>query len=493
MGLLRPATPGFIVTLVATILLALVSFCVPIIKSIYFLKASISVDSYSGNITFGTLGYCLYLSNGTTCSKPAVGYELDVDSLLGDDTSIDIPQVVVKWLTYALVLHIVAFAFAAGSAFFGLLAHVREMAMTCCSTCISGFAAAIALVAFIFDIVLFYVTKARVDSIGTATIGSAIWLTLAAWVLLFFSGCFYTIGRCCMRGRPSRGGNKWDTRKADPNSDEERLRLDAVKAEADRKARQNQKEVGLPAFHERVPLTARVDGDAVYSDDPLSSQAQNAQGGYTGGYVQAPLGTRAVDDYYNPTDVQRGNSTGVTYPPQAQVTYNAPNTTPLPLMPTSQYNAGPAQSAPRRQASAAASSVYSTNSYNAPQTTSPPLMPTSQYNAGPAQSYATPMADYGQTQSGTPCMSFYASHDRDYSTYDPYNQQAYNSSNTYAQPAATADPYASQQSNAYATNADTAYYTASTSPPHEAEQSYTLNGDGYHQSSGAYGASTSRP
>ena len=76
MAIIRPATPGFIVTLVATILLAIVSFCVPYFKSVYFLKASISVDNYNGSITFGTLGYCLELSNGTSCSKPSVGYEI---------------------------------------------------------------------------------------------------------------------------------------------------------------------------------------------------------------------------------------------------------------------------------------------------------------------------------------------------------------------------------------------------------------------------------
>lgn len=76
MGFLRPATPGFIVTLVATILLAVVSFCVPYFKSIYFLKAVISVSGLRGNITFGTLGYCLELTNGTTCSKPSIGYQL---------------------------------------------------------------------------------------------------------------------------------------------------------------------------------------------------------------------------------------------------------------------------------------------------------------------------------------------------------------------------------------------------------------------------------
>lgn len=73
MGIIRPATPGFICTLVATILLAVVSFCVPYIKSVFFLKASIPDN---GSIIFGTLGYCIELPNGTVCSKPSVGYEL---------------------------------------------------------------------------------------------------------------------------------------------------------------------------------------------------------------------------------------------------------------------------------------------------------------------------------------------------------------------------------------------------------------------------------
>jgi SUR7/PalI family len=73
---MKPATPGFLVTLVATILLGIVSFSVPWFKSIYFLKASLSVENVSGTITFGVLGYCLELQNGTTCSKASIGYEL---------------------------------------------------------------------------------------------------------------------------------------------------------------------------------------------------------------------------------------------------------------------------------------------------------------------------------------------------------------------------------------------------------------------------------
>ena len=341
MGYIRPATPGFIVTLVATALLAVVSFCVPYFKSVYFLKANISVQGVNGSITFGTLGYCLELSNGTTCSRPSVGYELgeysivsvdspvlnlshvDINSLVGNTLPIAIPQVAVKWLTYALVLHIVALGLAAGSAVFGLLAHVREMSMTCCSTCVSGFAAAVALLAFIFDIVLFFVAKARINAIGTAQIGNAIWLTLAAWILLFFSGCFFTLGRCCISRRKPRDG--WDKRngsESGPN-DGDQLRLDAVKAEAERKKKQKMIEGGLPAFDEMQPLAARIEGDHVYLGNSYRDDSHGTYGGRPthggeyagGGYVQAPAGSRAVDEYYSPTHTEYPTSS---YPPASQ-------------------------------------------------------------------------------------------------------------------------------------------------------------------------------
>jgi len=73
---MRPATPGFLITLTATILLAVVSFSVPWFKSVYFLKASLAVEGTQGTITFGVLGFCLELQNGTTCSSPSIGYQL---------------------------------------------------------------------------------------------------------------------------------------------------------------------------------------------------------------------------------------------------------------------------------------------------------------------------------------------------------------------------------------------------------------------------------
>ena len=76
---LSRATPAFILTLVATILLAVVVFCVPYVKTVYFLKAAVNYQTVSGTITFGTLGYCVQLPGGTTCSKPSIGYQLGLD------------------------------------------------------------------------------------------------------------------------------------------------------------------------------------------------------------------------------------------------------------------------------------------------------------------------------------------------------------------------------------------------------------------------------
>ncbi|KAG5730529.1 pH-response regulator protein palI/rim-9 [Termitomyces sp. T112] len=482
MGFIRPATPGFLVTCVATVLLVVVSFCVPYFKSVYFLKANISVAGQNGTITFGTLGYCLESSNGTSCSSPAVGYELDINSLVGDNLPVQIPQVVVKWLTYCLVLHIVALGLAAISALFGLLAHVREISMTCFSTCISGFAAAVALLAFVFDIAIFFAAKARIDAVGSAEIGNATWLTLAAWVLLFFSGCFFTIGRCCISKRgPRRNKDNWNKVESvvGPSSSEA-LRLDAVKAEADRKARQNTLEGGLPAFHEVQPLTGHIDGDKVYVDDPsrpdnASSYGRRpAQGGTSGGYVQKPPGTRAVDEYYSPT---RTDYTPSTYPPIAHNNYGPTGYTPA---------------AAHRQPSNHARSQYSHSNYEP--STYTPSSPPNQYAATNQPQYTDPYyntgTQYGHAAGGSLYHTASSSHERqgtNYTTYDSYEPQqpaAYNSNySNYAAPAPVASTsYTPDPSN---------YYQAQPGPSHQNGRSYTLDGTTYPNN--GYGASSVPP
>lgn len=264
----------------------------------------------------------------------------DVNQLLGDDVdSLQIPNVLVKWITDALVLHIVALVLAAIAAFLGLLAHVREMSMVYCSSFFSGFAAAVTLVAFIFDIVLFFVTKSRIDGEngGKAEFGIGVWLTLAAWIILFLAGCFYSLGRCCIRRRP-RGD--WERKEpsnsviTDPYA--EQMRLDAIKAENERKARQKQGSIGFNEY-ETLPLKESEeqymeDGDHIvpyHPEGPVGNAygrqpTQPVQGHYAAGYAQAPVGTRAVDAYYN--DVPNAPSRNPSYPPQRQPSGYAPST-----------------------------------------------------------------------------------------------------------------------------------------------------------------------
>lgn len=246
--------------------------------------------------------------------------------------------------------------------------------MSCFSTCISGFAAAICLVAFIFDLVLFFAVRARVNNVdgGSASIGNALWMTLAAWVCLFFAGCAFAFGRCCVSksssGRSSKR-NKRKNRDQDSDSDaedgskfarqSEQMRLDAVKAEADRKRQQaTRQEVGLPAFYEyeRAPLRPRdepqyyeeeVEVVVPYSDQSGTTSTRKTRASErsaTGtvrsnrAYEPGVPGTRAVDDYFNGT---------------AASVSPGPNTYPPPPQPQS-----PPQHQPR-QPSAHAHAVYS--------------------------------------------------------------------------------------------------------------------------------------
>ena len=251
---------------------------------------------------------------------PPISYQIshlkDINALVGNNLPIKIPQVVVKWITTALVLHIAALIVTAVSALFGLLAHVREMSMTYFSTCISGFAALIALVAFIFDLILFGVAKTRIKSVGSAQIGSAVWLTFAAWVLLFFSGCFYSCGRNCISNRPSKKDYD-DNRRRSAGSNQ-----NAIKAE---EAFRKPPETGLPSFSkteiETRPLTGFIDGNEVRVDDdevrvrgyaPLQSEnrAVNALGTYPpgpqsqhtlpGAYMRAASGPQLLTTQHTP-------------------------------------------------------------------------------------------------------------------------------------------------------------------------------------------------
>lgn len=220
--------------------------------------------------------------------------------------------------------------------------------------------------AFIFDLALFFLTRARIRSAGgQASIGNAIWLTIAAWALLFLSGIFYCCGRCCLSNRPSRRSNKRSgSGDFEPGNNQvtDRLRMDAIKAEAERQAKQKYgQEGGLPAFQEFQPLNRKESADdSAYEEGnqivSQPSQPQLYQQGYldassprpppvagqtyAGGYMPGQPGGRAVDDFYNtPGPRRQGTTHSQTASSYSQSTHSSPPPpTPHPVPPLPQLN-----------------------------------------------------------------------------------------------------------------------------------------------------------
>jgi len=294
---------------------------------------------------------------------------------------------------------------------------------------------------------------------------------LAAWVLLFFSGCFYTLGRCCISKRKQRGG--WDKKNgSEPGlydgGSSEQLRLDAVKAEAERKKRQKVAEVGLPAFHEVQPLAARVDGDNVYLEPTYQDNSHGAYGGRPtqgggfsgGGYAPSPVGSRAVDDYYAPARTDYPTSA---YPPAPQQTG----------FQGGGYAAEYAQRHPQRQDSGYAQSQYTPSLHTV--STGNQYLSTAPQQYGPER-YGSPPQGYGHTTGGS---SYYSavSHTQqptNYSQFDPYDSQQQR----------TQTPYNVDQNNS-------AFASPHVPTPGQHDRTYTLGGGGY--GGDGYGTNTLPP
>lgn len=201
----------------------------------------------------------------------------DPNDLLGV-TVFNIPETITKYLTYTLILHVVALAFAVLATIFGLLSHISTLSLLCFPTCMASLASTFSLIALIFDLVIFYIAKARIDAVSgaSASVGICVWLTLAAWLLCGFAGCAYGIGRCCVGSRSRqesgdpKGGNQGYY---GGNNGADEMRLHAIRDEQARK-----KEQGLPSFQEleRTPLT---NGDDGTEDKYLVEEERTMPGG----------------------------------------------------------------------------------------------------------------------------------------------------------------------------------------------------------------------
>ncbi|ODN92733.1 hypothetical protein L198_05527 [Cryptococcus wingfieldii CBS 7118] len=278
MGLrFRNATPGTILCAASTVLLAIVAFNTPVIKSLDFLSASYTAGSYSGELSLGTLGFCHTLSGTQNCTGPQVGYEFDPNDVFGV-SFFDIPEAITRYLTYVLILHVVALGFSAIAMIVAILAHSPTFPLLCLSIWLAGIASTITFIALVFDLAMFYIAKARIDQVdgASSTIGNSVWITLAAWIILALSGCFFGIGNCCGICRDeSRDTNRKRMDSMDDRAEEDyKMRMMAIDSE---RARKQQQEQGLPGFQEITPLKDESEEQYLIQHNALP--VQNRDGG----------------------------------------------------------------------------------------------------------------------------------------------------------------------------------------------------------------------
>ncbi|KAL0242363.1 hypothetical protein I308_105992 [Cryptococcus tetragattii IND107] len=183
----------------------------PVIHNISFLD----ITTGSSKATFGVFGYCSNIVGSDICSGRQIGYNIaDVTGNLTDYTYVNNS---LENVTKAFILHPIA----CGIAFLSFL-------IALCSDHLGFlFAAFVALLAFlvslvvmIIDFVVFGLVKHEVSKHTTASadFSAAIWLVLAATIILFFS-TFVVCFSCCTNRRrvrdreyqaaPMRQGRWW--------------------------------------------------------------------------------------------------------------------------------------------------------------------------------------------------------------------------------------------------------------------------------------------
>lgn len=206
-----PAAPGSFLVLIGGVLMAIATCSTPIIKSLDFLHVDLSAlqvsgHSLHGDASFGCLGYCI----ASNCSSPTLGYTFDLTHVLGDlgesseaqHLSQKLSSTVLRGLTYTMVLHPVAAGLCAAAAVFGLLSMCDTCLSPCFSGVLTGIASTVSLLAFAFDLALFLILKNRLKKADAGlhpSLGTAVWITLAGWIVILLGSCGLGAGLCRAR------------------------------------------------------------------------------------------------------------------------------------------------------------------------------------------------------------------------------------------------------------------------------------------------------
>jgi len=189
--------PGVVILLCAFVLLFLTSISLPHLTAMDITRTHFngqgspsSSDAAITQIRFGIWAYCYESDGKMMCNKTGHGYTVGLRGT--DGSSITIGS---RW-TRGLAVHPIA----AGVTFVALLfSFSTHMTMTLFASMLSFLAAAITLIAFAIDIVLFAYVKTQMKKLSdvdeNTLTGPGFWLTFVSFILLLIAGCTVCIGR----------------------------------------------------------------------------------------------------------------------------------------------------------------------------------------------------------------------------------------------------------------------------------------------------------
>ncbi|KAJ7075671.1 actin cortical patch SUR7/pH-response regulator pali [Mycena belliarum] len=194
-----PLHAGTFLIFSGMVLLIVASISAPTVSKINFLQ--VHTANNASTVNFGTLGYCVANPGENSCTPTGVGYRIaDEIQAVGIDAFSRAKAVSLHGLTQGLILHQIGAGIAAIAFLMALCSHRIGYL----------FASAVAFIAFLFslaalilDFVLFGSVRSHVrDDNGSAKFGNAIWIVLAATIVLFLA----SIATCfaCVTARKRR-------------------------------------------------------------------------------------------------------------------------------------------------------------------------------------------------------------------------------------------------------------------------------------------------
>ncbi|WWC57539.1 uncharacterized protein I303_100071 [Kwoniella dejecticola CBS 10117] len=183
-------------------LLLVSTLSAPVFRQISFLD----IRNGSQKLAFGVFGYCTNVNgNGNHgCSSRQLGY--DIASVSGEVSSFTYVNDKLEHVTKALILHPIA----TGLTFISfIIALFSDRLGFIFAALIAFLAFLVSLAAMVIDFVMFGIIRHEINdnTTASASFDNAIWLTLAATIILFFSTfvvCFET----CTNRRNSRNRDR---------------------------------------------------------------------------------------------------------------------------------------------------------------------------------------------------------------------------------------------------------------------------------------------